>query len=38
MITKCYNLDTQMLLSEANIFKNSNIEGPPNSAVEFCVR
>ena len=34
MISK---LDAQMLLSEANIFTNSNIEGRPNSAVECCV-
>jgi len=37
MISKFYNLDAQMLLSEANIFTNSNIEGRPNSAVECCV-
>ena len=37
MISKFYNLDAQMLLSEANIFTNSNIEGRPNSAVEYVV-
>lgn len=37
IMSELYNLDAQMLLSEANICKNCNIEGRSNSAVEFCV-
>ena len=37
MTSKFYNLDAEMLLSEAKISKNSNTEGRPNSAVEFFV-